>query len=214
MSLEFILAWLAVMFPLIFSPGPANLTFAAAGASLGIRASLPLLAGIDIVFLLKALLVGFGFMSWLIDYPALMITLQWSGAAYLVYLAYAFIKPVKGSSSSAIKSVTIWQGMFIQSMNVKAWMIVITMFSVFGSKQEAGVENSTITLIIMITTLNFVTHFSWIAFGRGLSRALVNSRSSALQNKLFALSLLLVAVWLIADNPAVSSLTAMPSGES
>ncbi|WP_445360050.1 LysE family translocator [Microbulbifer sp. EKSA005] len=209
MSLEFLLAWLAVMFPLIFSPGPANITFAAAGASLGIRRSLPLLAGIDIVFLMKALLVGFGFMSWLIHYPMVMTFLQWTGAIYLIYLAYVFIKPNKEPGKTATKSVSIWQGMLIQSMNIKAWMIVITMFSVFAPKQEESNESSVITLIIMITILNFVTHFSWIAFGRTLSKALINDKNRNLQNKLFALSLLLVAVWLIADNPTAISLNAV-----
>ncbi|WHI46245.1 LysE family translocator [Microbulbifer sp. JMSA004] len=208
MSLEFVLAWLAVMFPLIFSPGPANITFAAAGASLGIRGSLPLLAGIDIVFLVKALLVGFGFMGWLIHYPLVMTILQWTGSIYLIYLAYVFIQPSKAPGDTTIKSVSIWQGMFIQSMNIKAWMIVITMFSVFAPKQGEGAESSVITLIIMITILNLITHFSWITFGRTLSKALASDKNRSLQNKFFALSLLLVAVWLAADNPAAISLTA------
>jgi threonine/homoserine/homoserine lactone efflux protein len=31
--------WLGVMFPLVFSPGPANIVFAASGAKVGVKRS-------------------------------------------------------------------------------------------------------------------------------------------------------------------------------
>ncbi|AWF80643.1 hypothetical protein BTJ40_07360 [Microbulbifer sp. A4B17] len=87
-------------------------------------------------------------------------------------------------------------------------MIVITMFSVFAPKQRESAESSITALIDMITILNFVTHFSWSDFGRTLSKALDSDKDRSLQNKSFALTLLLAAVWLIADNPTAISLTA------
>ena len=46
--------WLGVMFPLVFSPGPANIVFAASGAKVGIKRSIPLIAGVDSVFIIKS----------------------------------------------------------------------------------------------------------------------------------------------------------------
>lgn len=37
MTTEYFLAWLAVMFPLVFSPGPANVVFALSGATQGTK---------------------------------------------------------------------------------------------------------------------------------------------------------------------------------
>ncbi|MFC6978964.1 LysE family translocator [Microbulbifer taiwanensis] len=134
MTLDFLLSWLAVMFPLVFSPGPANITFAAAGANLGIRGSVPLLTGIDLVFFLKSLLVGFGFVAWL-QHGFLLNLLQLAGALYLVYLAFSFFKPVQTDTDSPARGLGIWDGVLIQATNIKAWILVITMFSVFAPSQ-------------------------------------------------------------------------------
>lgn len=200
MTVDFLLSWLAVMFPLVFSPGPANITFAVAGANLGIRGSVPLLAGIDLVFLLKTLLVGFGFMTWLQDNPLLLNMLQLAGAIYLIYLAHGFIKPAQAIDKPATPKLTIWDGMAIQAINIKAWMLVITMFSVFAPQGD-GSAVGVLTLVVMLAVLNLLTHFSWIAFGSTLTRAFAKTEYQNLKNFLFGGSLLLVALWLLLDNP-------------
>ncbi|WP_226647896.1 LysE family translocator [Microbulbifer variabilis] len=201
MGMEFVLTWLAVMFPLIFSPGPANITFAAAGANLGIRRSLPLLAGIDLVFIIEGFLVGFGLMAWLIHYPIALRTLQVGGVIYLIYLAYHFAKPKPLQSRSEPPKISIWNGMVIQILNVKGWIIVFTMFSIFAPKLEHESNTTIITLIGMMTILNLSTHLCWIAFGNALTKFASNATSQRLQSVFFPLSLLSVAIWLALDNP-------------
>jgi threonine/homoserine/homoserine lactone efflux protein len=49
------------MFPLVFSPGPANIVFAMSGIRQGVRGSIPLIIGVDLVFIIYSLLIGFSF---------------------------------------------------------------------------------------------------------------------------------------------------------
>ncbi|WP_444919553.1 LysE family translocator [Microbulbifer sp. CnH-101-G] len=203
MSMEFFLAWLAVMFPLIFSPGPANITFAAAGASLGIRRSLPLLAGIDLIFIVKGFLVGFGLMAWLIHYPIALKLLQAGGVTYLIYLAYHFAKPKSVKSQTKAPEVSIWNGILIQTLNVKGWIITFTMFSIFAPNLENESTKSILTLIALMTILNLSTHLCWIVFGNALAKLATNARAQRIQGMLFSLSLLSVAIWLALDNPTL-----------
>ncbi|MFA0813825.1 LysE family translocator [Microbulbifer epialgicus] len=185
MSMEFVITWLAVMLPLIFSPGPANVTFAAAGASLGVRQSLPLLAGIDFIFILKGFVVGFGLMTWFIDYPVSLRALQVCGVIYLVYLAYSFAKPSKLQGQSGVPKISIWNGMVIQILNVKGWIITFTMFSVFAPNLETESAVSILTLIVMMAILNISTHFCWIAFGGWLGKISANRKSQKMRGMFF-----------------------------
>ncbi len=60
MNSSFFISWFAVMFPLVISPGPANVMFAASGAKFGIKKSIPLMIGIDLIFVVQSILIGFG----------------------------------------------------------------------------------------------------------------------------------------------------------
>ncbi|GAB2896804.1 LysE family translocator [Microbulbifer echini] len=203
MNLEFVLTWLAVMFPLIFSPGPANVTFAAAGASLGVKRSLPLLAGIDLVFVLKGFLVGFGLMGWLAHYPIALRILQIGGVIYLLYLAYHFARPSPLKNHTKKPTISIWNGILIQVLNVKGWIIVFTMFSIFAPNLEHESSTTILILIGMMTALNISTHLGWIVFGGTLAKLATNTTSQKIQSTFFSISLLSVAIWLALDNPVI-----------
>jgi threonine/homoserine/homoserine lactone efflux protein len=66
--------------------GPANIVCTMAGIKQGVKKSIPLITGINVVSILYSLLVGFGLDKVLKRYPDLTATLQILGALYLVYL--------------------------------------------------------------------------------------------------------------------------------
>lgn len=90
--MSFIAVWLGVMFPIVFSPGPANVVFAASGVQVGFKRSLPLMLGIDAVLFIKSIIVGLGFGVVFERLPAVLHGVQFIGAFYLVYLALSFLK--------------------------------------------------------------------------------------------------------------------------
>ena len=187
------------MFPLVFSPGPANIAFAASGASFGIKRSLPLMFGIESVFFIKSLFLGFGLSAFLQNNQVFISYFQVIGALYLIYLAYGFIKPLLNNENHQSKELSYFDGLIIQFFNVKGWMMIVLMFSLFSS--SLTYENSSVNILIlciMLAALNLTCHLIWISFSSLMFKKIVKNQK--VQAYLFASSLLLVAISFILDS--------------
>lgn len=200
--MSFFVLWLGVMFPLVFSPGPANVVFAASGAKVGVRRSLPLLCGVDSVFILQSMLVGFGFDQVIMRHPLLLQVLQFVGSAYIIYLAIGFLLSGLQSNLASEKIMGFKDGIIIQTLNAKGWLMIILMFSLFAEPAK-GIFGGAATwaLIVMLALLNISLHLVWIKGGQLITLFVTSKRNQQIQNWGYFASLLLVALWLIADNP-------------
>lgn len=69
------------------TPGPNNMMALASGVRVGVRRSMPLVAGIAVGVALQLIAVGLGIGALLQSFPALHDAMRWAGAAYLVWLA-------------------------------------------------------------------------------------------------------------------------------
>ncbi len=194
--------WLGVMFPLVFSPGPANVVFAVSGAQVGVKRSVPLLAGVDCVFILKSLLVGYGLAELFLPYPNIMNALQLLGAFYLVYLGISFLPAAKKSAGRTFKPMGFVDGLILQSLNSKGWLMVFLMFSLFAEQalQSFG-EQGTLMLVIWLAVLNISMHFVWIVAGGLLARVSDHPRYQTGLNGFYASCLFMVAIWMLVDKP-------------
>lgn len=197
-----LMLWLAVMFPLVVSPGPANIVFATSGAQVGIKRSIPLLLGIDLMFLIKSLLIGYGFGSVIQQYPQALNTMQFIGAAYIVYLAFGFLKQSILNTHGEQPYMGFRSGLVIQFFNAKGWVMIVLMFSLFTETaiENVGADFAVISLVVMLAVLNIATHFIWIAFGRAISRAVSQGDNQRALGMVYCLCLMSVAGWLIVDN--------------
>ncbi|MEI8593796.1 LysE family translocator [Photobacterium sp. Hal280] len=200
--MSFLLLWLGVMLPLVFSPGPANIVFAASGASVGVRRSLPLLLGIDTVFLIKSLLIGLGLGALIQKYPLALQLLQCAGAIYIIYLAVGFLKTSLLEHNGQQKRLGFYDGVIIQLLNSKGWLLVLLMFSLFSEKayQEYG-DQSVWVLVVWLAILNISMHLVWIWAGGLLAKLAGDSKNQKVQGYIYFASLMVVAVWLLVDNP-------------
>jgi threonine/homoserine/homoserine lactone efflux protein len=199
MSVEYFLAWFAVVFPLIASPGPANIVFALSGAKQGFKKSIPLMLGIDLMFIVGSILVGFGLGEFLQAYPTPMLLIKLLGIGYIFYMVYKFIKPAKKGTEIEKSTVyTFYDGVILQIFNPKGWTLVFVTFSLFldGSFDHT---QQVIVLIFMVATFNILTHITWIMAGTFITRCIANPSNEKVINTVFASSLLLVALWLLWD---------------
>ena len=60
MNIEFVLLWLVTLLPIIISPGPANILYAASGSSFGVKATIPFWLATNITSIFQTLAIGFG----------------------------------------------------------------------------------------------------------------------------------------------------------
>ena len=182
-------AWLFLMFPLVYSPGPANTLFASNSALFGFRKTLPFMMGINISFAAQSLLVGLGFNKFIEQFPYFLPTLKVFGILYIAWLAWGFFKSKKGMDLKDIKCLRIQDGLLLTFLNPKAWIMQIMMFSQFFTAEESAVR--IIELTLLLSLLNLSGHAVWILFGD-----LVLGRATSLltphrQNLLFGTMLLL-----------------------
>jgi threonine/homoserine/homoserine lactone efflux protein len=199
MTIEYFIAWFGVVFPLVFSPGPANIVFALSGAKQGVRKSMPLLLGVDLVYILCSLIIGFGLGEFLKNYPTFLIVIKLLGITYIFYLVYKFLKPAKKTNNNEILTVyTFYDGMILQALNPKGWTMLFVMFSLFldGSFDHIA---QVVYLVIMVAILNISTHLVWTIAGSLITQYIANPITEKYINYGFALSLLIVAVWLLID---------------
>jgi len=196
MSIQYFFLFFGLMFPLVFSPGPANIVFAMSGIRQGVRGSIPLIIGVDLVFIIYSLLIGFGFGEILKIFPELIFLFQIIGSLYIAYLSYKFIKTSNIETTSNEKTFTFKDGVVLQVLNPKGWTMLFLMFSILldGSFDHTA---QIIALVIMLAILNISTHFIWVAAGSHISRWTNDKKIDRLLNYFFSGSLLLVAIWLL-----------------
>ncbi|KDM91106.1 LysE family translocator [Photobacterium galatheae] len=200
--MSFLLLWLGVMFPLVFSPGPANIVFAASGASVGVRRSIPLLLGIDFVFVIKSLLIGLGLGALIHEHPMVLQLLQVAGACYIMYLAKGFLKTSLHQANGPLKHLGFTDGVLIQLLNSKGWLLVLLMFSLFSEKaQHEFGDHAVWVLIVWLAVLNISMHFVWIWAGGLLAKLSGNRKNQKIQGFIYFSLMMVVAIWLLVDNP-------------
>lgn len=195
MTNEFLIAWLLLMFPLVYSPGPANTLFATNGARFGFFPSLPFMTGINVAFVLQSLLVGFGLSRVLEAYPQLLAAFRLLGIAYIAYLGTVFLRAAFVPSRERDSCLTFLDGMVVTSVNPKAWVMQLMMFSQFyapDEPQSVGVW----TLTLLLSGLNISGHVVWTSLGSLLIARAGQSISLRHQNLFFAL-MLYGSIWFL-----------------
>ncbi|MDX1736720.1 MAG: LysE family translocator [Alphaproteobacteria bacterium] len=195
MSIEFVILWLSVLFPLVFSVGPGNLLCAVAGGSQGFRKSFPFILGLDVVYTSYSLIFGFGLGAVLLRFPTMMQAVQVVGAIYVAWLALKFLKR-KTVEAREMPQLRFIDGVISQALNVKGISIVLTMYSQFLNT-EADLVPQVIGLSIALTCLNLFTHFSWTLGGHWMAKHFASARAVRVQSIVFGVMLLVVSFWLL-----------------
>ena len=78
-----LVALLAFLFPLAFSPGPGNMIFAANGARFGVQATLGATAGYHLATFLVTVALGLGFISAISSAPEVFNVVKIAGSLYV-----------------------------------------------------------------------------------------------------------------------------------
>ena len=178
------------------TPGPNNILCAVHGSQHGFRATLPLISG----FVIGWIIMG-AFTALAIDFleqnTGILTYLTFVGASYMVYLSYkiATSKPIDDGINESQK-LSPRTGMFLQFVNGKAWIHDIVLLGSFGTVFGAGFwAKMALILFSTIICLPFVA--LWAAFGTFLRNFFTTPGSSSLLNKVMGFSLFIVAIWLI-----------------
>jgi threonine/homoserine/homoserine lactone efflux protein len=183
---------LLFLFPLAYSPGPGNSFFAALGAQAGYSGTLPASLGYHAATAVVTLAVGLGF-GGLSD--AVLTILRYAGGAWVLWIAWRMwtAPPAQTGSTTAVAGFR--DGAALLVLNPKAWLIIGLMFSQFLPSGGGVAQVFWITTIFTLN--NFLAFALWTLAGAGLGRVFDSGRQGVWLNRMFALTLAGVGIWML-----------------
>ena len=192
------LAFAAAVFFLIISPGPGVLSTAGVGAAYGYRNGLAYVAGLFAGSNLVAMLVISGVAATALALPWLRTTLLIASLGYLLWLAWRIASA--GAQIGFIEARTplgFWNGLALQPINPKAYIVNTTLFTGFSFMPDALWLETAIKLLIM-NLIWIPLHLGWLGAGISLRRLDLGPQAQRRVNIAMALSMLVavgLALW-------------------
>ena len=192
------LAFAAAVFFLIISPGPGVLSTAGVGAAYGYRNGLAYVAGLFAGSNLVAMLVISGVAATALALPWLRTTLLIASLGYLLWLAWRIASA--GAQIGFIEARTplgFWNGLALQPINPKAYVVNTTLFTGFSFMPDALWLETAIKLLIM-NLIWIPLHLGWLGAGISLRRLDLGPQAQHRVNIAMALSMLVavgLALW-------------------
>ncbi|MBX2826392.1 MAG: LysE family translocator [Gammaproteobacteria bacterium] len=188
------LTFAAAVFLLIITPGPGVLSTAGVGAAFGSIAGYRYLVGLCIGTNLVSIAVITGLAGIMLSTPWLRQVLLGLSTAYLFYLAARIaLSGSKISFIEAQKSPGVVNGIALQIINPKAYVVNTTLFSGFAFANYGYIAETGIKLLIM-NAVWIPIHLLWLAAGVMLKRLSLPDRTQRLINLVMAASLIAVVV--------------------
>ena len=191
MRLDILYALTVFCFVSSITPGPNNLMLLASGVNFGFQRSIPHMLGVALGFALMVGLVGVGLDAIFSIFPALLPTMRYLGAAYLLWLAIklAMAGPV-GDAENSGNPLSFLGAAAFQWINPKAWVIAVSALTAYAAISEDYTRSVfVVALVFGLVTVPCIA--AWVLFGTAMRRVLSNPRFVRPFN--IAMALLLVA---------------------
>lgn len=175
------------------TPGPNNMMALASGVRVGVRRSLPLVAGIAAGVALQLVAVGLGLGTLLEAFPALHEAMRLGGAAYLVWLAVKIARsgPIRPDADER-PPLGFFGAMAFQWINPKAWAITTGAAATYLPAEGYAFNLAVAAAAMALISIPCVA--VWSAGGAALRRFLVQPRYANAFNIAAALLLLAATV--------------------
>jgi len=190
-----LLATLAFIIPMCFTPGPNNVLCAAHGSQHGLKGTMPLIAGMAVGWSSLGLFVGAATV-FIEENERFFQLLTYVGAAYIAYLSYkvATSSPIDTEHEQADR-LGFRTGMVLQIVNGKAWIHFLVLMTAFGGLFGAGFFAKAL-LVLLNLTFGLPAVITWAAFGTLLRRLFSTEQSAKNLNMAMGAALFAVAVWI------------------
>lgn len=195
MNLEFVLLWLVTLLPIVISPGPANILYAASGSSFGVKATIPFWLATNITSIFQTLAIGFGLDLLISSYPHIANIMKYLGIIFILYLAFKFFK-MSNTLKKPISPLTFKDGVIVELLNVKYLLIPTIMFSQFYTP-ETGSYTQILSLTFALVSLTLTTSMIWILGGKSLALLVSKKETQRVQGLVFGILMCVTALWLL-----------------
>lgn len=183
-----------------FTPGPNTTLSTALAANLGLKRSLRFVLAVPVGWGLLFSLCAGGVGALVVALPPLRIGIQAMGVIYLLWLAAKLARSGTLTQADASQlNVTFWQGVVLQFLNIKAWMLALTVVAGWLAGREDALQRFAIILPLMLA-FGFVSNLTYALIGSLLRDWLSGPGQSGLRlrwfNRFMAAVLVVTAAWM------------------
>ncbi len=192
---EFI-ALLALTTAASFTPGPNTTLSTALAANHGLKRAMTFVCAVPIGWGLLFTLCAGGVGALMVAMPALRLGIKVLGVGYLLWLAYKIGTASKLSSVDESRlNVTFFQGVMLQFLNIKAWMLALAVVAGWLAGRADAANRFALLLPIMLF-FGFASNLLYAAMGSLLRDWLQQGHRLAWFNRFMAAVLAVTAAWM------------------
>lgn len=197
MPLHEFTALLVLACAMSFSPGPNTTLSTALAANQGLRRTMRFVLAVPCGWCLLLLLCAAGIGAMVTAAPALRWLIKGVGIAYLLWLAFK----LSGSGQLAQAKreqlrVGFVQGVALQFVNIKAWLLSLTIVAGWVAGQPDWLARMAVVLPVMLANA-FLSNLLYASVGALLRNWLAQGRRLLWFNRSMAALLVLTAIWMI-----------------
>ncbi len=183
-----------------FTPGPNTTLSTALAANLGFKRALRFVLSVPVGWGLLFTLCAAGIGTLVLAVPALRLGVQALGVGYLVWLALKLIRADTLAQADARQlQVTFWQGVLLQFLNIKAWMLALTVVAGWLAGRDDMASRFAVVLPIMLA-FGLCSNLTYALIGTLLRAWLADAEHGGRRlrwfNRSMAAVLVATAAWL------------------
>jgi threonine/homoserine/homoserine lactone efflux protein len=183
-----------------FTPGPNTTLSTALAANLGFKRALRFVLSVPVGWGLLFSLCAAGLGTVVLAVPLLRIGIQALGVAYLLWLALRlFGTSTLAQTNTAQLDIGFWQGVMLQFLNIKAWMLALTVVAGWLAGRADATERFMVILPLMLA-FGLCSNLTYALAGSFLRRWLADPEHAGRRlrwfNRSMAAVLVLTAAWM------------------
>ena len=188
-----------------FTPGPNTTVSTAMAANFGLRRAMQFVCAVPVGWGLLFSLCAAGLGAMVLAVPVLRLAIQGLGMAYLLWLAFKLATTKSlAQADAAVLNVGFGQGVLLQFVNIKAWMLALTVVGGWLAGREDVLARFAITVPVMLA-FGFFSNLFYAVLGsmarQWLSGPLREGLPTGLRlqwfNRAMAALLVLTALWML-----------------
>ena len=195
-------ALLAMCVAVSFSPGPNTTLSTALAANLGLRRALRFCLAVPVGWAILLVLCGEGLGLLIMGNQPLRWLIQMGGVGYMLWLAFKLSRTDQISQLDTSRlNVGFWQGVGLQFLNIKAWMLALTLtggWVIHTNGMPSPNPSQRLALVVGVgMAFAFCSNFTYACMGSVLRHWLAQGQRLRWFNRSMASVLVVTAVWML-----------------
>ena len=195
-------ALLAMCVAVSFSPGPNTTLSTALAANLGLRRALRFCLAVPVGWAILLVLCGEGLGLLIMGNQPLRWLIQMGGVGYMLWLAFKLSRTDQISQlDTSHLNVGFWQGVGLQFLNIKAWMLALTLtggWVIHANGMPSPNPSQRLAQVVGVgMAFAFCSNFTYACIGSVLRHWLAQGQRLRWFNRSMASVLVVTAVWML-----------------